>query len=73
MSLIWVLFSTECNYCRGLRKVYATLELKEVNALKAKFTPENCQRITWAILDNGRAYFDDVKMMLDFQGTHNHT
>jgi hypothetical protein len=35
MSLIWVLFGTECDYYRGLRKVYATLELKEVNALKA--------------------------------------
>jgi hypothetical protein len=24
--------------------------------------------MTWAILDNGHAYFDDVKTMLDFQG-----
>ncbi len=45
MSLVWVLFGTECNYYRGLRKVYATLKLKEVNALKAKFSPENCQSI----------------------------
>jgi hypothetical protein len=35
MSLIWVLFGTECDYYRGLRKVYATLELKEVNALNS--------------------------------------
>ncbi len=53
MSLVWVLFGTECDYFRGLRKVYAALELKEVNALKAKFSPENCQRITWVILDDG--------------------
>ncbi len=68
MSLIWVLFGTECDYYRGLRKVYATLKLMEVNALKAKFTPENCRCIRWAILDNGRAYFDDVKTTLYFQG-----
>ncbi len=68
MSLIWVLFGKEWDYYRGLRKVYTTLELKEVNALKAKFTPENCQRITWAILDDGCAYFDNVKTTLDFQG-----
>jgi hypothetical protein len=53
MSLVGVFFGTECDYYRGLRKVYATLELKEVNALKAKFSPENCQRITWAILNDG--------------------
>ncbi len=68
MSLVWVLFDTECNYYRGPRKVYAALELKEVNALKAKFSPENCRYITWAILDDGRAFFDDVKTMPDFQG-----
>ncbi len=68
MSLVWVLFGTECDYYRGLRKVYTALELKEVNALKAKFSPENCRRITWAILDDGQAFFNDVKTMLDFQG-----
>ncbi len=68
MSLVWFLFGTECNYYRGLRKVYAALELKEVNALKAKYSPEHCQRITWAILDDGRAFFNDAKTSLDFQG-----
>jgi hypothetical protein len=68
MALVWVLFGMECNYYRCLRKVYSTLEMKEVYALKAKFSPENCRQITWAILDDGRAYFDDVKTTLDFQG-----
>jgi hypothetical protein len=52
----------------SLRQIYKTLELKEVYALKAKFTPEHCQRITWAILDDGRAFFDDVKTTIDFTG-----
>jgi hypothetical protein len=37
-------------------------------AQKQSFTAEHCRRITWAILDDGRAHFDDVKIMLDFQG-----
>ena len=44
------------------------LKLKEVYALKAKFTPKHCRRITWAILDNGRAFFDNVKTTIDFTG-----
>ena len=68
MSLVWVLFGSECDYCKGLCNVYATLELKEVMAQKSSLTPEHCRRITWAILDDGRAHFDDVKTTLDFQG-----
>ena len=39
MSLVWVLFGSECDYYKNLRQIYKTLELKEVYALKAKFTP----------------------------------
>jgi hypothetical protein len=28
MALLWVLFGSECNYYKGLRNVYAMLELK---------------------------------------------
>ncbi len=28
MALVWVLFGSECDYYKGLRNVYATLELK---------------------------------------------
>ena len=68
MSLVWVLFGSECDYYKSLRQIYKTLELKEVYALKAKFTPEHCRRITWAILDDGCAFFDDVKTTIDFTG-----
>ncbi len=40
MSLVWVLFGSECNYYKGLRNLYATLKLKEVMALKANCTVE---------------------------------
>jgi hypothetical protein len=68
MSLVWVLFGSHCDYYRSLRQIFKTLKLKEVYALKASFTAENCRRITWAILDNGRAFFDDVKTMINFTG-----
>jgi hypothetical protein len=68
MALVWVLFGSECNYYKVLRNVYATLELKEVMAQKSSFTAEHCRRITWAIIDDGRAHFDDVRTTLDFKG-----
>jgi hypothetical protein len=34
MALVWALFGSECNYYKGLRNIYATLELKEVMAQK---------------------------------------
>ena len=36
-------------------------------AIKAHFTAEHCRCITWAIIDNGRSYFDNVKTTLDFK------
>jgi hypothetical protein len=67
MSLVWVLLGSECDYYKGLWNVYANLELKEVMALKSNFTVEHCRSITRAILNDGRAYFDNVKTTLDFQ------
>jgi hypothetical protein len=43
-------------------------EMKEVMAQKNSFTVEHCRIITWAIIDDGQAHFDDVKTTLDFQG-----
>ncbi len=68
MLLMWVLFGSECDYYKGLWQVYNTFEMKEVGLLKASFTPKHCRRVTWAILNNGWSYFDDVKTMLDIQG-----
>ncbi len=68
MSLVWALFGSECDYYKGLQNVYAMMEMKEVMTLKSHFTAEHCRHITWAILDDGRAYFDNVKTTLDFNG-----
>jgi hypothetical protein len=68
MSLMWVLFGSECDYYKGLCNIYGVHDLKEVMVQKQAFTAKHCCRITWAIIDNGRAYFDDVKTTLDFHG-----
>jgi hypothetical protein len=67
MGLPYVLFGSQCDYYHALRQVYRTLKMKEVYAIKVKFTPKTCRRITWAILDDGRAFFDGVKISLDFE------
>jgi hypothetical protein len=46
--------------------VYATMDLRDVMAIKVHFTAEHCRRITWAIIDDSRLYFDNVKTTLDF-------
>jgi hypothetical protein len=43
MALVWILFGSECDYYKGLRNVYAMLELKEVMAQKNAFTAEHCR------------------------------
>jgi hypothetical protein len=68
MALVWVLFGSQCDYYKSLQQIYKTLKLKGVYALKASFMAENCRRITWAILDDGHAFFDDVKTTIDFMG-----
>ena len=70
MSLVWVLFGSNCDYYKSLQQIYKTLKLKEVYALalKAKFTPKHYRSIIWAILDDGCAFFDNVKTTIDFAG-----
>ena len=66
MGLIWVLFGSECDYYKGLRNIYATMDLRDV----MHFTAEHCRRITWAIIDDGRSYFDNVKRHWTLQRGH---
>ncbi len=52
---------------RNLYKIYTVVDMQEVQQLKGKFTPEICRRITWAILNNGRAFFNMVLTPQDFE------
>ncbi len=53
MSLVWVLFGSECNYYKGLFNIYGVLNLKEMMAQKQAFTAEHCRRIVLAIIYDG--------------------
>ena len=67
MAFLWVLFGNRCDYYQNLYKIYTAMDMQEVQQLKGKFTPEICRRITWAILDNGKAFFNMMLTPLDFE------
>jgi len=60
MALLWVLFGDKCDYFCNVLKIYKILEMPEVVQLRSKFSPEICRRITWAIIDDGRSFFNTV-------------
>jgi hypothetical protein len=66
MALLWVLFGGRCNYYRNIYKIHSIMDLPEVQQLCTKFTPEIVRRITWAIIDNGRSFFNTVLTQQDF-------
>ncbi len=59
-TLIWTLFGDECNYYKRLLEVCETLDQQEVHIIRDSFTADVCRRITWAILSNGRFFFNTV-------------
>jgi hypothetical protein len=68
MSLVRVLFGSKYDYYKGLRNVYAMPELKEVMVQENRFMAKQRRRITWTILNDGQAHFDNIKTRLDFRG-----
>ncbi len=68
MALLWVLFGDRCDYYRNIYKIHAIMDLPEVQQLRTKFTPEIVRRITWAIIDDGRSFFNTVLTQQDFDG-----
>lgn len=68
-ALIWALFGNECDHYKGLMEVRDTLLLKTVQYNRESFDVDVCRRITWAILNDGRAFFDTVMLSGHFKGT----
>jgi hypothetical protein len=68
MALLWVLFGDRCDYYRNIYKIHAIMDLADVQQLCTKFTPEIVQRITWAIIDDGKSFFNTVLTQQDFDG-----
>jgi hypothetical protein len=70
-ALVWMLFGDECDYYKGLLKICETLDLQEVHIIWDSFTADVCCRITWAILSNGRSFFNTVLVEAQFhRGKH---
>jgi hypothetical protein len=68
-ALVWSLFGDECDYYKGLLEVAETLDQQEVHIIQESFTVDVCRRITWAILSDGRSFFNTVLVEEQFRGT----
>jgi hypothetical protein len=66
-ALVWTLFGDECDYYKGLLEVAETLDQQEVHIIREAFTPDICRRITWAILTDGRSFFNTVLVESQFK------
>jgi hypothetical protein len=66
-ALVWTLFGEECDYYKGLWEVAETLDLQEVHIIRDSFTTDVCRRITWAILSDGRSFFNTVLVEAQFR------
>ena len=70
-ALIWTLFGDKCDYCKGLLEVAETLDQQEVHIIRDSFTADICRCITWAILTDGRSFFNTVLIEAQFRANCN--
>jgi hypothetical protein len=57
-SLLWALFGNECNYYKEVMKLLQVLNSQEAYATRSAYSPEICRCILWAVLHEGRQFFD---------------
>ncbi len=65
-TLVWMLFGDKCDYCKGLLEISETLDLQEVHIIRDLFTVDVCRQFTWAILCNGRSFFNTILVEAQF-------
>jgi hypothetical protein len=58
--MIWTLFGDECDYYKSLFEICKTLDFQVVHIIRDSFTADVCRHITWAIICNGRFFFNTV-------------
>ena len=68
-AFLWTLFGDDCDYYKGMMEVRETLDLQEVHIIRDLFTADICRRITWAILCDGRSFFNTVLVKDQFMST----
>jgi hypothetical protein len=57
-AFLWTLFGDECDYYKELSKVLRVLELANVYVMRESYSTDVCRRIIWAVLHEGRCFFD---------------
>jgi hypothetical protein len=57
-ALLWALFGDECDYYKEVMKVLQVLNSWGAYATRSAYTPEICRRILWAVLHEGRQFFN---------------
>ena len=67
--LLWTLFGDDCDYYRGLMDVREVMDQQKVHIIRESFTTDICRKITWAILTNGRSFFNRVLVNDNFTQT----
>jgi hypothetical protein len=65
-ALLHTLFGDKCGYYGALMKIRNCLDTPGVYNIRQAYTPDICHRISWAIIDDGRAFFSTVMIQQDF-------
>jgi hypothetical protein len=64
--LLWSFFGEQCNYYKELVKLHRILDRKECFTIRDAYTKEICAKITWVIINDGRSFFFQNPVALDF-------
>ena len=67
-ALLFTLFRGKCDYYRGAWKLYRALTQANTKKKRRLFTAQLCREIVWAIIDNGRAFFNQVLTWNEVRG-----
>jgi hypothetical protein len=66
-ALVWTLLGDKCDYYKGSFEVCEMLDLQKVHIILESFDADICPRITWAILSDGRSFFNTVLLETQFR------
>jgi hypothetical protein len=65
-ALLFTLFGEGCDLYQSMCQILQILSHPFCMQNKQAYTPEECRRITWAIIVDTRSFFDDIKLAEDF-------
>ena len=65
-ALMHTLFGEQCGYYQALMRIRNCMDTGGVYNIRQAYTADVCHRISWAIIDDGRAFFSTVLIQQDF-------